>query len=115
MFLYHYSRLPITFHNYLVTSATVHNYSTRRYHSLKYYIPKYRLVRLQKSFKYIGVKIWNKIDLNIKLLLLNKFKENLQKAIIVTILILISYLNNDHNFFITQFASCFHDNYIIFH
>ena len=66
IFLYHYSRLPITFDNYFVTSAAVHNYSTRSYHSLKYYIPKYRLVRLQKSFKYIGVKIWNNIDLNIK-------------------------------------------------
>ena len=51
MFLYHYSRLPITFDIYFVTSATVHNYSTRSYHSLKYYIPKYKLARLQKLFK----------------------------------------------------------------
>ena len=57
MFLYHYSRLPITLDKYFVTSAAVYNYSTRSYHSLKYYIPKYRLVRLQKSFKYTGVKI----------------------------------------------------------
>ena len=81
MFLYHYSRLPITFDNYFVTSAVVHNYSNKSYHSLKYYIPKYRLVRLQTSFKYIGVKIWNNIDLNIKLLSLNKFKENYKKQL----------------------------------
>ena len=42
MFLYHYSRLPITFDNCFVTSTAVHNYSTRSYHSLKYYIPKYK-------------------------------------------------------------------------
>ena len=78
MFLNHHSRLPITFDNYFVTSAAVHNYSTRSYNSLKYYIPKYRLARLQ-SFKYVGVKIWNDIDLytvHIKLLSFNKFKEN---------------------------------------
>ena len=38
MFLYYYSRLPITFDNYFVTSAAVHNYSTRSYHSLKYIV-----------------------------------------------------------------------------
>ena len=42
MFLYHYFRLPITFDNYFVTSAAVHNYSTRSYHCLKYYFSKYR-------------------------------------------------------------------------
>ena len=57
MFLYHYSRLSITFDNYFVTFAAVHNYSTRSYHSLKYYISKYRLVRLQKLFRYIEIKI----------------------------------------------------------
>ena len=41
MFLYHYSRLPITFVNYFVTSSAVHKYSTRSYHSLKYYIPAF--------------------------------------------------------------------------
>ena len=81
MFLYHYSRLPITFDNYFVTFAAVYNYSTRSYHCLKYYIPKYRLVRLQKLFKYIGVKIWDNIDLNIKLLSFNKFKENYKKQL----------------------------------
>ena len=40
MFLYYYSRLPITFDNYFVTSAAVHNFSNKSYHSLKYYIPK---------------------------------------------------------------------------
>ena len=81
MFSYHYSRVPIMFDNHFVTSAAVHNYSTRSYHSLKYYILKYRLVRLLKSFKYIGVKIWNNIDLNIKLLLFNKCKENYKKQL----------------------------------
>ena len=35
MFLYHYSRLPITFNNYFVTSSAVHNYSNKNYHFLK--------------------------------------------------------------------------------
>ena len=83
MFLYHYSRLPIMFNNYFLTSAAVNNYYTRSYHSLKYYIPKYRLVRLQKSFNYTGVKIWNNIDLNTKLLSFNKFKENYKKQLLL--------------------------------
>ena len=82
MFLYHYSCLPITFDNYFVTSTAVHNYSTKSYHSLKYYFPKYRLIRLQISFKYIGVKIWNNIDLKIKLLSFNKLKENYKKQLL---------------------------------
>ena len=51
-----YRDLEITFNNYFLTSAAVHNYYTRSYHSLKYYIPKYRLVRLQKLYKYTGEK-----------------------------------------------------------
>ena len=60
-----YRDLEITFNNYFLTSAAVHNYYTRSYHSLKYYIPKYRLVRLQKSYKYTGVKIWNNIEMTL--------------------------------------------------
>ena len=66
-------KLPDTFQNYFTTPSNVHYYSTRSKLQLRFYVPKFRLVRFQKSFKYRGVKIWNSIEQDIKTLPLKKF------------------------------------------
>ena len=56
------NKLPDTFQNYFTLPSNVHHYSTRSKFQLTFYVPKFCLVRFQKSFKYRGVKIWNSID-----------------------------------------------------
>ena len=66
-------KLPDTFQNYFTFPSNVHHYSTRSKFQLTFYVPKFRLVRFQKSFKYRGVKIWNSIEQDLKTLSLKKF------------------------------------------
>ena len=82
MFLYHTARLPSTFNHFFVKSSTVHNYYTRSNSLLKFYVPKYRLARLQRSFKHFGVQIWNNIDLKTKLLSFNSFKRKIKNQML---------------------------------
>ena len=60
------SKLPDTFNNYFTTPSSVHHYSTRSKLQPTFYVPKFRLVRLQKSFKYRDVKIRNSIEQDLK-------------------------------------------------
>ena len=59
-------KLTDTFQNYFTLPSNVHHYSTRSKLQLTFYVPKFRLVRFQKSFKYRGVKIWNSIEQALK-------------------------------------------------
>jgi len=60
------SKLPPTFNNFFVRALDVQRYATRSTNQLKYFTPKYRLVKYQKSFKYVDVKVWNNLDLDLK-------------------------------------------------
>ena len=62
-------------------SSEVHQYTTRSNQELKYYIPRFRLVRFQKSFTYTGIKIWNNTEKKLKQLFYSKFR-NTYKAIL---------------------------------
>ena len=74
-------KLPDTFQNYFTLPSNVHHYSTRSKLQLTFYVPKFRLVRFQKSFKYRGVKIWNTIEQDLKTLSLKKILQKVQKYI----------------------------------
>ena len=80
MYLYEKSRLATTFIKFIKPSD-VHLYTTRSNQELKYYIPRFRLVRFQKSFTCTGVKIWNTIEKKLKQLSYSKFR-NTYKAIL---------------------------------
>ena len=82
MYLYHSSCLPCSFDNYFVKPSNIHKYTTRSNDNFNYYIPKYRLARLQKSFKYTGVKIWNDLGTEIKLLSFTKFKKTYKNQLL---------------------------------
>ena len=67
MHKFHNNKLPLSFSRYFVRIAEIHSANTRRSTTgLKYYIPQYKTNRLQRSIKYVGVKIWNKIPDSIK-------------------------------------------------
>ena len=67
------SKHSYTFQDYFTTPSNVHHYSSRSKPQLTFYVPKLRLVRFQKSFKCRGVKIWNSIEQDLKMLSLKKF------------------------------------------
>ena len=81
MYLYEKSRLSTTFNNKFIKPSEVHQHTARSNHELKYYIPRFRLVRFQKSFTYTGVKIWNNIEKKLKQLSYSKFRHT-YKAIL---------------------------------
>ena len=74
-------KLADTFQNYFTTPSNVHHYSTRSKLQLTFYVPKFRLVRFQKSFKYRGVKIWNSIEQDFKNAFFKKIVQKVQKYI----------------------------------
>ena len=58
--------LPSVF-NYLFTKLdNIHSYNTRQKTSQEYIVPRKRLATAQKSHAYIGVKIWESLDQNLK-------------------------------------------------
>jgi len=53
--------------NYLFTKLdNIHSYNTRQKTSQEYIVPGKRLAIAQKSLAYIGVKIWESLDQNLK-------------------------------------------------
>ena len=67
MHKFHNNKLPLSFWRYFVRIAEIHSANTRSSTTgLKYCIPLYKTNRLQRSIKYAGVKIWNKIHDSIK-------------------------------------------------
>jgi len=58
--------LPSVF-NYLFTKLdNIHSYNTRQKTSQEYIVSRKRLATAQKSLAYIGVKIWESLDQNLK-------------------------------------------------
>ena len=73
MYKFHKNKLPLSFSRYFARIAEIHSANTRSSTTgLKYNIPQYKTNRLQRSIKYVGVKIWNKIPDSIKI---NKFSQ----------------------------------------
>ena len=65
---------PPSLVKYFQKSGLSHSNSTRRVSSSQLHIPLFKTTKLQKSFPYQGIKIWNFIPSNIKLLSYPKFK-----------------------------------------
>ena len=57
-----YKKLPITFSKYFCKTDTVHKLRTKQNLACKFAIPRYNTLRLQRSIKYGGIKIWNSIS-----------------------------------------------------
>ena len=82
MYQYVHKMLPTHFSNYFTNVSNVHTHSTRNYSSKAISIPRYSTTRAQKSFKYIGAKIWNEIPQLFKQLPFNKFKTEYKKFLL---------------------------------
>ena len=71
---YTLKKLPKHFNNYFTYMSKVHSYSTRNNESNQIALPRFSTSCSQKSFKFIGAKLWNEISYSIKQLSYPKFK-----------------------------------------
>ena len=79
MYKFHNNKLPLSFSRLFVRIAEIHKVNTRRNTTeLNHYIPRYKTKRLERSIKYVGVKIWSKIPDSIKMNTHNEFIEQLK-------------------------------------
>ena len=68
-------QLPSSFNSYFATVNAKHTQTTRLASSdFNLFLPRYRTKKLQRNFKYQGVKIWNSLSEESKILSFNQFK-----------------------------------------
>ena len=73
-------KLPTSLSTFFAPVKAIHTRSTRLASSeLNLYLPRYKSQKLQKSFKYQGVKIWNSVPQDLKQLPFNPFKTKYKK------------------------------------
>ena len=76
-------KLPTSLSTFFVPVKAIHTRSTRLASSeLNLYLPRYKSQKLQKSFKYQGVKIWNSVPQDLKQLPFNRFKTMYKKHLL---------------------------------
>ena len=76
MHKYDNSKHPSALNSQFVKPSNIYCYSTTSNQTHSYSSPKFRLVWLQKSFRYTGVKIWINFEKEVKLQTINKFYKN---------------------------------------
>jgi len=92
MYKFKHDCLPFVF-NYLFTKLdNIHSYNTRQKTSQEYIVPRKRLSTAQKSLAYIGVKIWESLDQNLKVQAFYVFKKEMQVALLKPILTRVNYM-----------------------
>ena len=67
MHSFHYGILPCIFDSYYTSVATQHNHNTRSIADKNYYLQRMHSQSEQSASNYVGVTIWNKIPLHVKL------------------------------------------------
>ena len=70
-------RLPPYFFDYYLEFKNIHSHSTRSNTDHNLILPLYTIVKVQKSIKFQGAKIWNNIPSRIKIMLNKKFVKKL--------------------------------------
>ena len=67
-FVYNYKsgQLPSTFQNWFTALNNVHVKPTRATSSHNFFVPFFKTLKLQRSIKCQGLKVWNSLDLEIK-------------------------------------------------
>ena len=67
-FVYNYKsgQLPSTFRSYFTALNNIHVKTTRATALHNFFVPFFKTLKLQRSIKYQGPKIWNSLDLEIK-------------------------------------------------
>ena len=67
-FMYKFSKksLPFTFNNYYKNIKICHDHDTRQSAQKDYFLTLHKTSRLQRSIKFLGIKVWNSIPTSIR-------------------------------------------------
>lgn len=84
MFKFFNKLLPSAFDDFFVPTSRVHNYSTRLSSSNAYSLPRVRTNYGKFNIRFSGVKIWNSLESELKLLSIGAFKARLKSNFIST-------------------------------
>ena len=79
MYKFHKNQLPAVFDSYFLSISKVHNYSTRLSSTHAYALPKARTNYGKFRIKFIGAKVWNALDADLKILSFRTFKARLKE------------------------------------
>ena len=79
MYKFHKNQLPAVFDSYFLSISKVHNYSTRLSSTHAYALPKARTNCGKFRTKFIGAKVWNALDADLKTLSFRTFKARLKE------------------------------------
>ena len=74
MYKFHNNQLPTVFANYFYRIDMKHSYETRLSTKKAYALPKARTNYGIFNIKFIGAKLWNSLDIEIKSLPIKSFK-----------------------------------------
>ena len=82
MFKFHNKLLPIVFDTYFCPVSTIHNYRTRLSSKDTFSLPRLRTNYGIFNICFSGVKVWNALKPDIKLLSMSAFKARLKSSVI---------------------------------
>ena len=82
MHSFHYGNLPCIFDSHYKSLATQHNHNTRFITNKNYCLQRMHSQSGQSALNCVGVTIWNKIPLHVKLLSKHLFSKQLKNILI---------------------------------
>ena len=83
MFKYAHKTTPIAFSSFFTAVISIHTRTTRlASYSNNLYLPRYKTNKMQRSFKFQGVKICNSIPNDLRKLSFNQFKMKCKKILL---------------------------------
>ena len=82
MFKFHNKLLPAVFDNCFISASKEHNYNTRLFSQLTYSLPRVRTNYGKLIYNSLGIKVWNSLSSDLKLLSIGSFKARLKSNLI---------------------------------
>ena len=79
MYKFHKNKLPAVFDSYFLSISKVHNYSTRLSSTHTYALQKARTNYGKFRTKFIGAKVWNALEADLKTLSFKTSKARLKE------------------------------------
>ena len=79
----YYNKLPSTLENFFTKTEMMHRYNLRSRTSHRFYLPHCRTAKYRKSFKILGIELWNKLANELKsVAFLSPFAKKYKKSLI---------------------------------
>ena len=82
MYLYHVNDLPEIFETYFLSIDQAHHYNTKSKSNGNYFVHSVRINADKNSIKFLGARLWNQIEFQLKLYSYYRFKKEFTKLLL---------------------------------